>query len=120
VTTSEVLRPQHEWPGRVWLNPPYSQPLIGQFCDKLLVELLERRTVAAITLTNNATETGWPKQLLQVASALCFPTGRVQFWAPGRESAALQGQMICYFGEHREDFLRVFVSFGPTERWATP
>jgi len=43
---------KQEWPGRVWMNPPYSQPLIEEFCVKLIKEIGEARAIEAITLTN--------------------------------------------------------------------
>src|SRR5262249_39558327 len=49
----------HEWPGRVWLNPPYSHPAIEQFIEKLLDEVAAGRTTAAILLTHNNTDTAW-------------------------------------------------------------
>ena len=30
---------RHDWHGRIWLNPPYSQPDIARFVDKLLAEI---------------------------------------------------------------------------------
>ena len=56
-----------EWFGRVWLNPPYAQPIIGQFCEKLTREVQVGNVVKAITLTNNATETRLPGIPLKVS-----------------------------------------------------
>ncbi len=110
-----------EWAGRVWLNPPYSQPLIGEFCEKLIKHVLAGQVPEAITLTNNATETAWATELLHLASAVCFPVGRVRFWNPQKESAPLQGQMLCYFGQRPERFAAAFAPFGPIERpWHEP
>ena len=110
--TTEMDGLAHEWAGRVWLNPPYSQPAICAFCDKLLAEMDAGRVTAAITLTNNATETDWGQALLRRADALCFPRGRVHFWAPRRESAPLQGQMLCAFGVQTEAFAEAFAWLG--------
>jgi len=107
----------HAWEGRVWLNPPYSQPLVGRFCEKLIVELEAGHVSAAITLTNNATETEWGQLLLSRCLAACFPAGRVKFWAPGRrEATPLQGQMVCYFGRSSKAFYEQFMDFGPILR----
>ena len=46
-----------DWDGRVWMNPPYAQPLISHFCEKLTIDLDMGFITEAITLTNNATET---------------------------------------------------------------
>lgn len=102
-----------EWHGCVWMNPPYAQPLIREFCEKLSWEFSIGRVQQAIVLVNNATETGWFQDLLVNASAVCFPRGRVKFWAPGRPSATpLQGQAVIYLGKNTEEFTHMFSHFG--------
>jgi len=106
--TKEDSGLSHRWDGTVWLNPPYAQPLIGQFVDKLRLEL--PNIDAAITLTNNATETAWGETLLAECDAVCFPAGRIKFVdKTGVQSGApLQGQMLCYFGPDRDRFKKCF------------
>ena len=102
------------WSGRVWLNPPYAQPLIGLFCGALR-DALESGTVAeAISLTNNATETAWFADLLANAAAVCFVRGRIKFVdMSGRESGApLQGQVVVYSGPNVSAFGALFSVFG--------
>jgi ParB family chromosome partitioning protein len=102
----------YEWYGRVWLNPPYAQPLCARFCGHLLKELEAERVRAACVLVNNATETEWFQALGARAAAVCFPNGRVKFWHPERESAPLQGQAVLYFGDEAEVFRGHFAPFG--------
>jgi hypothetical protein len=103
-----------EWNGRVWMNPPYGQPYIEHFCDKLIVEYNEGRAREACVLVNNATETAWFQTLLLCADALCFPRQRVRFLdEDGRPTGQpLQGQAILYFGPHIAAFAEQFAEFG--------
>jgi phage N-6-adenine-methyltransferase len=102
-----------EWHGSVWLNPPYAQPLISQFVDKLLEEFAVGRVTAAILLTHNYTDTGWFQKAAGHASALCFTRGRVKFYEPdGAIAAPTQGQAFHYFGDDVDAFYRAFSSVG--------
>lgn len=100
------------WRGRVWMNPPYGQPLIALFIDKL-VESFRDGVPQACVLVNNATETDWFQTAARCASALCFRRGRVRFWHPERKSATpLQGQAILYLGTRRDAFCELFGESG--------
>ena len=97
------------WFGNVWLNPPYSSDLIGQFAEKVK----DKEYNQAIVLVNNATETAWFADIVSVASAIVFPTSRVKFYKPdGSTGAPLQGQAILYVGDNPAAFLSEFEKFG--------
>ena len=102
-----------EWHGRVWLNPPYAATVVAAFVDKLIGEYQAGRLTAAVVLVNNCTDTKWGQRLLRASSAVCFPAGRVPFWAPGRASSSpLQGQMIAAVGGKAGTFAAHFGAVG--------
>lgn len=112
--TEETNGLAHEWRGRVWLNPPYAQPLISEFCAKLVTEIDANRVEQACVLVNNATDTAWFHDLFSRCAAVCFVRGRIKFVdKQGNASGApLQGQAIVYFGELIEEFTNTFSTFG--------
>ena len=102
-----------KWEGRVWMNPPYEKGLIDRFAEKLRAEVEAGFVTQAVVLVNNATDTRWFATLCEVASMVCFPTGRIRFHKPdGERGAPLQGQAVIYIGGHHEGFARAFASFG--------
>ena len=103
-----------EWFGRVWMNPPYSQPLINKFSKKLVTEFTEGRVEEACVLVNNATDTTWFQNMLAISGAVCFIKGRVKFIdEDGNPSGApLQGQAVLYFGANGEKFESKFSDLG--------
>jgi ParB family chromosome partitioning protein len=104
---------KQEWKGSVWLNPPYAEPFIYQFIEKLLTELETGNVTEAILLTNNATDTAWFHKAEELARSICFTRGRISFeTAEGEKGSPLQGQAFFYFGENPEKFDAYFKEFG--------
>ena len=97
------------WDGRVWLNPPYAQPVINQFVEKVTTEPIDQ----ACVLVNNATDTKWGQTLLASGSIVCFLKSRVRFVSPrGTAGAPLQGQMIVGIRVDRDRFIGAFETRG--------
>lgn len=101
------------WEGRVWLNPPYAQPLIAEFVSKMVAERKAKNVSAAIMLTHNYTDTSWFHEAAAVADAICFTRGRVKFVdSVGEIAAPTQGQAFFYFGDNVDSFVKRFADIG--------
>lgn len=98
------------WRGRVWMNPPYAQPLMSDFAEAVSSKYEAGEIEQACVLVNNATETQWFQRMLSTASAVCFPKSRIKFLDPdGNPSGApLQGQAIIYMGDNVFEFSETF------------
>jgi len=98
------------WHGRIWLNPPYAQPLMANFVRKLVREVTAGNVSQAIMLTHNYTDTAWFHEAQAVAALLCFTRGRISF--VGAKGPPTQGQAFFYFGNAVDQFRSVFSAFG--------
>ena len=104
---------EQEWRGKVWMNPPYKQPLVADFCDKVIHHFLRGEVTEAIVLVNNATDVGWFQRAAEHAHGICLTLGRVSFWCKEKKpSSPLQGQAFLYYGHNPEMFADTFSSHG--------
>lgn len=102
-----------DWGGRVWMNPPYSQPEVGAFAEKLATSFAAGAIEEAIVLTNSASDTAWFHRLASLASAICFPRGRIRFESPSRQSnSPAMAQTFFYFGDDADRFNIAFSEIG--------
>jgi hypothetical protein len=97
------------WYGRVWLNPPYSMPLIANFSD----HLLGNPGIEAVMLTRNATETKWCQRLIKESDGFCLLNKRVSFWCPDKPVGQDKcGHIVFYLGKKAITFKETFSSYG--------
>lgn len=98
----------------LWLNPPYSPELVGEFAGRWCDVVEAGQVGAALMLVNNATETVWFQRSLRSATSVCFPSKRIAFiGADGKPvSGARQGQAIFYSGPKHPLFRRTFSAVG--------
>jgi len=101
------------WNGSIFLNPPYSQPDIRLFIDKLLQEIKSGNTKQAVLLTNNNTDTRWFADAANAATGICFTLGRINFYKPDNTiTQPTNGQAFFYFGNNLKRFADEFKQYG--------
>lgn len=103
------------WKGRIWKNPPYSQPLVTLFAEKLVDAIDAGDVTQACVLVNNATDTKFLQLMLSRCSAALFPRGRIPFLIPGSGEALTgtrQGQVFLYFGKNTDRFVELAKPMG--------
>lgn len=66
-----------EWKGRVWLNPPYSRPLIELFVKKMA----EHNNGIAL-LYNRCDSKMFQDVIFETATAMLFMRNRIKFFRP--------------------------------------
>jgi len=111
--TSEDNAFLHAWHGKVFLNPPYTQPLIFHFIRRLVEEIKAGHVTESILLTHNYTDTAWFHLAKPISSCLCFTKGRIKFVDDkGNTASPTQGQIFFYFGPNANTFQKVFSSHG--------
>ena len=100
-----------EWEGRVFMNPPYSQP--GVWMEKLQAEIKSKRVTEAIALVPAATDTKWLSPVLK-SQPVCFWTGRIKFLSEDYQprNSARQSHVLVYWGLRSEWFREVFEPHG--------
>lgn len=93
---------KQEWKGRVWLNPPYSNPLIQQF----LLKMAEHNNGIALVFAK--IEAKWFHDIvLQYATAIKFLYNRIRFYRPNGTQGMQprNGSMLIAYGRDNAEIL---------------
>lgn len=91
------------WYGRVWLNPPYSRPLIEQFVKRLA----EHGNGIAL-LFNRCDSKMFQDVIFEKATAMKFLRNRIRFFRPDgtRGESPGCGSILIAFGKDNAEVLR--------------
>lgn len=91
------------WNGRVWLNPPYSRPLIEQFVRRMA----EHGNGIAL-LFNRCDSKMFQDIIFQKATAVKFLRNRIRFYCENGERGGSPGcgSILIAFGEDNAEILR--------------
>ncbi len=92
-----------EWNGRVWLNPPYSRPLIEQFVRKMA----EHNNGIAL-LFNRCDSKMFQDVIFEKASSMLFMRKRIRFYHPDgtRGNSPGCGSILIAFGLENSEILK--------------
>lgn len=94
---------KQEWYGRVWLNPPYSRPLIEKFVEKMV----EHNNGIAL-LYNRCDSKMFQDIIFQKATAMKFLRHRIRFYRPDgtRGGSPGCGSILIAFGQDNARILK--------------
>jgi|SRR5215831_8798400 len=110
---------EHEWIGKVFVNPPYSRGSIAKAVTKLLSEYDKRNVSEAILLVPNWTERKWFQDLLMEGFPVCFTNHRIDFLYLDNSTDSFKllknpenGSCFFYLGVNPRKFIIEFSEFG--------
>lgn len=87
---------------RVWLNPPYSRPLVEQFIRKMA----DHNNGIAL-LVNRQDNVMWQEVIFPTAASMIFMRHRVQFLTPdGHAGKPFFGSCLVAWGKENDAVLR--------------
>ncbi len=109
--TATVMYDKHKdglsqkWEGRVWLNPPYSRPLIEQFVRRLA----EHGNGIAL-LYNRCDSKMFHEVIFKKAMAMKFLRHRIRFYRPDgtRGNSPGRGSILIAFGKENAEILKTY------------
>jgi len=92
-----------KWVGRVWLNPPYSMPLLKQF----VCRMAEHGNGIAL-LFNKCDSKMFQDIIFKKATAMLFLRDRIRFYREDgtRGDRPTRGSVLIAFGKENADILR--------------
>lgn len=105
-----------DWPGRVFLNPPYGFDEKGQsnaarWSRRLIYQYQAGVTLQAILLVNAVPGNDWFGPLWDYP--ICFTDHRIRFYNPdGVSNQPTHSNAFVYLGEQVDQFDTVFSQFG--------
>lgn len=104
---------EQEWiTKKVWLNPPYSHPLIERFVKKAIYQQKQHQ-FELIMLVNNCTETKCFQLLAKNAEMRIDIKTRLKFWHPEKKYGSNpSGQCLFYMGDRTTEFVNQFGQLG--------
>jgi len=102
-----------DWPGRVWLNPPWGG-LQEKFVDRLMAQVAAGVVTEAVVLVNaHSTDTRWFQPLWN--HTLCFTDHRINYYG-SEGSGSTHGSVFVYIGPNWERFAEEFAQYGAVVR----
>lgn len=89
-----------EWNGRIWMNPPYSQPTITQFMERMAIH-----NNGIALLYNRSDNKMFHSFVFPVADSIFFLKGRIRFYRPdgtvGEQPGS--GSVLIAFGRNNTE-----------------
>lgn len=105
---------ERDWHGKAFMNPPYSQPKVTKFCEKLAKHHTEGDVPMAVAIINSTTDTNAYHALAKTARFEAHPNRRINFWHRDTTSEDYNRhkQTVFFFGEGDTNVIQELLNKG--------